>query len=219
MNGKDPWTLMEVLEEKLAEMVEAQRAAAKQIEQTGLEIQETDRIMQETARRMQASTEKTDRQFQETDRRLGELGKQIGGLGDKFGSFTEGLALPSMTRILTRDFGMQAIAPRMRVRNNGQSLEVDVLAWSENRDEVFAVEVKSHLREEALDQMRNILRKVPELLPSHRGKKIYGILAAVDIPEDIQEKVLREGIYLARIHDGQFEVQVPEDFQPRAFQA
>jgi hypothetical protein len=219
MTGKDPWTLMEVLEEKLAEMAEAQRAAARQIEETGLEIRETDRIMKETAWRMQASKEETDRQLRETDRRLGELGKQIGGLGDKFGSFTEGLALPSMTRILTRDFGMQAIAPRMRVRNNGHSLEVDVLAWSENRDEVFAVEVKSHLREDALDQMRNILRKVPELLPSHRGKKIYGILAAVDIPEDVREKVLREGIYLARIHDGQFEVQVPEGFQPRAFQA
>lgn len=217
--------LMEVLEEKLADMADAQRAAARQIEQTGLEIRETDRLLQETARRMEASTEETDRQFRETDRQLREtdrqlreLGKQIGGLGDKFGSFTEGLALPSMTRILTQEFGMQAIAPRMRVRNNGHSLEVDVLAWSENRDEVYAVEVKSHLREDALDQMRNIVRKIPELLPAHRGKKIYGMLAAVSIPEDVAEKVLQEGFYLARIHDEQFEVQVPKGFQPRAFQ-
>ncbi|MDB9310773.1 hypothetical protein PN471_19525, partial [Aphanizomenon sp. CS-733/32] len=35
-----------------------------------------------------------------TDRQLKELGKQIGGLGAKFGSFTEGLALPSMETIL-----------------------------------------------------------------------------------------------------------------------
>lgn len=219
MSGKDPWMLMEVLEEKLAEMAEAQRAAARQIELTGQEIRETDRIMQETARRMQASKEETDRQLRETDGQIRELGKQIGGLGDKFGSFTEGLALPSMTRILMQDFGMQAIAPRMRVRNNGHSLEVDVLAWSENRDDVYAVEVKSHLREEALHQMRDIVRKVPELLPTHRGKKIHGILAAVDIPEDVGKKALREGFYLARIHDGQFEIQVPEGFQARAFQA
>ncbi|NTV95645.1 MAG: DUF3782 domain-containing protein, partial [Thiobacillus sp.] len=34
----------------------------------------------------------------ETDRQLKELGKQIGGLGNKFGSFTEGLALPSLAK-------------------------------------------------------------------------------------------------------------------------
>lgn len=31
------------------------------------------------------------------------------------------------------------------------------------------------------------------------------------------ERVLRSGIYLARIHDEEFELQVPEGFQPRAF--
>ena len=40
--------------------------------------------------------QETDRQIKATDRQLKELGKQIGGLGAKFGSFTEGLALPSM---------------------------------------------------------------------------------------------------------------------------
>src|SRR5262245_3126052 len=68
---------------------------------------------QETDRRMRASREETDRQLRETDRFLKEVGKQIGGLGDKFGSFTEGLALPSMTRILREDFGMDVIAPRV----------------------------------------------------------------------------------------------------------
>ena len=50
-----------------------------------------------------AAQKETDLQLKEvsqaqkkTDRQLKELGKQIGGLGSKFGSFTEGLALPSM---------------------------------------------------------------------------------------------------------------------------
>ncbi|MFM7613552.1 MAG: hypothetical protein ACKO4R_04835, partial [Synechococcales cyanobacterium] len=44
-----------------------------------------------------------------------ELGKQIGGLGAKFGSFTEGLALPSMETILHQQFGMEIISPSVRV--------------------------------------------------------------------------------------------------------
>jgi len=45
----------------------------------------------------------------ETDRQLKELGKQIGGLGAKFGSFTEGLALPSMEKILRQRFGRKLL--------------------------------------------------------------------------------------------------------------
>jgi len=196
----------EELKELVASLAESQR-------ETDRQLRETDRQLQATDRQLQA----TDRQLQATDRQIKELGRQIGGLGDKFGSFTEGLALPSMTKILTQRFGMDFIAPRVRMRRNGHSMELDVLAYSNTRDDLFVVEVKSHLREEALDQMRKTLRELRDYLPDHRDKKVYGVLAAVDAPEKLQEKVLAEGIYLARIHDGQFEIQVPDGFQPRAF--
>jgi hypothetical protein len=66
-------------------------------------------------------------------------------------------------------------------------------------------------------QMRKTLRDFHEFFLGHKDKKLFGILAAVDAPEDLRKKVLDEGIYLARVHDGHFELQVPEDFQPRAF--
>lgn len=173
--------------------------------------------MRETDRLFRESREESDRRREEMERFLRELGRQIGGLGEKFGSFTEGLALPSMSKILSQRFGMDVISPSVRARNNGRSMEVDVLAYSKTRDEVYVVEVKSHLRQDALDQMRKILRDFHDFFPGHEGKKVYGILAAVDAPDGLREQVLREGIYLARIHDGQFELQVPDNFQPRAF--
>lgn len=173
--------------------------------------------MRETERLSRESRVENDRRRDEMERFLRELGRQIGGLGDKFGSFTEGLALPSMSKILSKRFGMEVISPSVRARNNGRSMEVDVLAYSKTRDEVYAVEVKSHLRQDAIEQMKKILREFHDFFPGHEGKKIYGILAAVDAPEGLREQVLREGIFLARIHDGQFELQVPDDFQPRAF--
>ena len=53
--------------------------------------------------------------YRKTDRQLKELGRQIGGLGAKFGSFTEGLALPSMETILRQRLGMEVISPSVRV--------------------------------------------------------------------------------------------------------
>ena len=94
---------------------------------------ETDRLIRElrdsgreTDRRMQ----ETDRRMQKTDRMIQELGKKIGGLGDKFGYFTEGMALPSMERLLTERFGMENLSPRHRVRRSGCEQEYDVLAWA-----------------------------------------------------------------------------------------
>jgi hypothetical protein len=190
-----------------AALVEAQRETERRHQETDQTLKET---QQETARQFLESK-------QEADRQMKELRQQLGGLSDKFGSFTEGLALPSMTKILTQRFGMDVIAPRIRARNNGHSLELDVFAYSNSGDSVYVVEVKSHLREEALDQMRRILREFRDFFPAHRDKKVYGIIAAVDAPDELRNRVLAEGFYLAKIHDGQFDLQVPEGFQPRAF--
>jgi len=87
----------------------------------------------------------------ETDRQLKELGKQIGGLGSKFGSFTEGLALPSMEKILRQRFGMEIISPSVRASKEGRHMEIDVLAYANgNLNTAYIVEVKSHAREESI---------------------------------------------------------------------
>ena len=93
-------------------------------------FRETDRKMQETDRRLKDLAEESKERQRETDRQLRELGQQIGGLGNKFGSFTEGLALPSMEKILRRRFGVDTIAPSVRVSRGGQHLELDVLAYA-----------------------------------------------------------------------------------------
>ncbi len=164
----------------------------------------------------------TDRQLKETNlelKELGkELGKQIGGLGQKFGSFTEGFALPSMDRILRERFGMETVSPRVRVRKNGEEMEVDVLAYSNgDRNVAYLVEVKSHPRKEAIDQLKRQLQRFPQFFPEHRDKARYGILAAVDLSEELRQQILAEGLYVARIEDDVFTLDVPEDFQPRVW--
>jgi len=175
---------------------------------------ETEEEFRKTAQQFR----ETDKQLKETDKKIKELGKQIGGLSNKFGSFTEGLALPSMTKILREQFDMNIIAPRVWARRNGKSLELDVLAYSNGKQKaVYVVEVKSHLREEGLEQLLNTLHVFPEFFQEHKDKKLYGILAAVHIPENMKIKVLESGIYVATIQDEQFKLQVPKHFKARNF--
>ena len=224
----DVWALLRELTAAQRETERMQRETERMFQETDRRFQETDRQFQETGRQFQETGrrfQETDLQFQElarerreTDRQIRELGKQIGGLGEKFGSFTEGLALPSMERLLRKRFGMEVISPSVRATKDGQHLEIDVLAYANGAvNAAYLVEVKSHLREEAITQLQNLLRRFRDFFPEHREKRLYGILAAVDLTPTLRERVLREGFYVARIHDQVFTLEVPAGFEPRAY--
>ena len=150
----------------------------------------------------------------EIDRILQENARMLKRLGEKFGGFTDCIAYPSMQSVLFERFGMSVISPQISSRKNGRTLEIDVMAYG--KDAVYVVEV-SHSHEDGIQQMLRILREFHDFFPGHDGKKVYGILAAVHITEDLEKRVLARGIYLARIHDETFEITVPDSFQPRAF--
>lgn len=212
----------------LRELAQSQKETDRKFQETALQIKEiellqketdllqkeTDRQIKETDRQMK----ETDLRQKETDRIVRELGKQIGGLGEKFGSFTEGLALPSMQKILRERFGMEVISPSVRVSKAGKHQEFDVLAHANGEvRKAFVVEVKSHARDASITQIQTMLERFRDWFPEHKDKTVYGILAAVDISPELREHALREGLYVARIHDNVFELDIPDDFQPRAY--
>jgi hypothetical protein len=153
-----------------------------------------------------------------TERVIRQVNKKLGELGNKFGSFTEGMALPSMEKILYHQFKMDVVAPRSKARQNGQTLEIDVLAYDNgSRNEAYVVEVKSHLTREGIEQMLKTIEQFPKFFGAHSHRMIYGVIAAVDIPDNLRAEVLKKGLYLARIHDGEFELLTPNNFKPAPF--
>ena len=212
-----------------------QQETAKQLKEVSLQQEKTDQQLKEVSQEIKEVSlqqEKTDQQLKEvsqeikqfslqqkkTDQQLKELGKQIGGLGAKFGSFTEGLALPSMQTILQQQLGMEIISPSVRASKEGQDLEIDVLAYANGAlNTAYIVEVKSHVREESITQIKSILQRFRDFFPEHKDKKLYGILAAVHLGKELQKKILEEGLYVARIHGEVFELDIPNDFRPKTY--
>ncbi|MCE2698559.1 MAG: DUF3782 domain-containing protein [Nostocales cyanobacterium LE14-WE4] len=198
--SEDVWQL-------LAELATAQK-------ETDLLLKEVSQQQKATAQQQKENAE----QQKATDRQLKELGKQIGGLGAKFGSFTEGLALPSMETILGQRFGMEVISPSVRVSKGGQHMEIDVLAYANGElNTAYIVEVKSHAREDSIIQLKSILQRFRNFFPEHKDKRLYGILASVDLSNELREKILQEGLYVARIHDQVFELDIPNNFQAQSY--
>lgn len=154
----------------------------------------------------------------ETARQIRQFNKQLGESGNKWGDFTEGMAWPSMNRILRDQFGMNSINPHT-VHLNGRTLEIDLFGYDStgDRDEVYVVEVKNRLDKEAIDQTLRIIKDLPDFEAFTRGRRIYGVIAAVDIPKDMYDAAINKGLYVARISDDTFKLTVPRGFKPKAF--
>ena len=219
----------EELKEIVASIAVEHRELVVAQKETDRQLKETDHQLKETDRQLKAQTKETDRQLKaqaveaEHDRREmkksnRELGKQIGGLANKFGSFTEGLALPSMQQILRSQFNMEVVSPSVRVKKGDEELEIDVLSYANSTlNEVYVVEVKSHLRDEGVDQLLDIVSRFRHFFPEHKDKKLYGIMAAVEMSNRLKERVLSKGFYAAKISDEVFSIDVPAQFHPKAY--
>ena len=198
-------------EEMQADLVASQKQASAEMEKLRASQRETDRQLKETDRQLKET-------IQETDRQIKELGRQIGGLGRKFGGLTEGMAYPSMKKLLRERFHMEFIVPRVEITRHGRSMELDVFGYSNGKENrAVVVEVKSRLDESGIEQMERIMARFDEFLPEHRDKQRFGIVAAVDCSQEMESQVRQRGFYLARIQDELFVLDSPASFRPRYF--
>jgi hypothetical protein len=98
-------------DQELKDLVASLAEDTKQLRQVQLE---SERTLTEERRKTEEERRKTEEERRKTEQMLRELGRQIGGLGNKFGSFTEGLAMPSVQRLLFERFGVEEIKSHLR---------------------------------------------------------------------------------------------------------
>ena len=171
--------------------------------------------MQELRDQTERQVQETERQVQETERQVKQTSKQLGELGNRLGGITEGLLLPSVRQLLEDELGMDTIINASGHRN-GNSFQFDAVGYTNGeKNAACVVEVKSHLREEGLQQLLRHLRSFGDFFPEHKDKKLYGMLAAIDVNEDVEKRVLRQGVYLVKVEGDLCRLSKPE--RPRVF--
>ncbi len=191
--------------------------------------EDSERRWEASERRWEKSERRWERQWQEsreeiiasrreTDRLITSLERRLGDIGNALGLYTESMFQPSLKRILRERFGMTVITAPQRFQINGADYEIDIVGHAgQESDEVYLAEIKSQLREDGIHQILEHLRRFPQAFPEHRGKKLFGILASVTIPDNVRVQALKQGLYLATVKDDVFELSTPDDFVPRPF--
>ncbi len=167
---------------------------------------------------IRAILKETAEQQRETHKEVSRIAKIAGDIGNKFGSFTEGMAFPSMERVLRKQFGMKTVTTNYKTEAGSDTLEIDVLGLANGDiNAAVIVEVKSHFRKRDIEQMFKIMDRFRRLHPEYADKKLYGIIAYVNGAGEQREDAQRAGLFVASIHDEVFELKTPATFVPRDF--
>ena len=146
--------------------------------------QDTDRKFQET-----------DRKFQETDRQIQKVVNSLGRLGNRLGDFVEETVKPALVRLFqARGIAVHEVHRGVSAERLGEAIEIDLLVV--NDSDVIAVECKSSLSNDDVDEHLARLGKLRRLLPRYAEARIMGAVAAMVLPDDVARYAYRKGLFV-----------------------
>ena len=167
------------------------------------------RLFQETNLLMKAlfvSQKETDRKFQETSieikalnekrsREIKAVNESIGRLGNRLGDFVEEMVRPAAVRLFReQEIDVHEVHRGVEASRGGEDIEIDLLVV--NTRDVVAVECKSSLSIDDVNQHLTTLAKFKRMLPSYAKKNVMGAVAAMTLPDNVARYAYRKGLFV-----------------------
>ncbi len=178
------------IKQMLAQLVEQSR-------ETDRRMQETDRRLQETDRMIRELREQSRETYQHMRKTIEDLKRQIGGLGNRLGQFVQDMVEPAVVRLFqAQGIPVHRVYPNAEARDDaGQVvMEIDLLVI--NGDHAVAVECKSRLTTDDVDEHLERLARFKQCFTEHSDKVLIGAVAAMGAPESVVRYAERQGLYV-----------------------
>jgi len=203
---------------------EADRRAAEAKAESDRRAAEADRRAAEADRRAAEAKIERDRLAAEAARSLAKLektvertSKAVDALTTRWGRFVEELVRPAVVRMF-RDRGILITHTMERVRSPlgfEFPMEIDILGV--NGDALVAVECKSRLSKDDVDEMCDRLRRFRQAFSEYRNYTVYGAVAGIEINQGIDLYAYRKGLFVIRTNGESVEIANDDKFQPLAW--
>ncbi len=147
-------------------------------------------------------------------KKIEQLSDTVNALTGKWGKFVEGLVVPGAVRIFKeRGIDVERTSIRNKVRRNGEEMEIDVLL--ENEEYIVAIEVKSTLKVEDVNEHIEKLRRFREFFPRFKEQKLIGAVAGIVIEEEADKYAYRRGLFVIGQTGETVNILNDEKFKPK----
>jgi hypothetical protein len=179
-------------------------------------FKETDRMFREMSQETSQKFQDTDKKFQDTDRKIKQVSESIGRLGNKLGDFVEEMVRPAAVRLFQeRGIDVHEVHQNINSRRGGEGIEVDLLVV--NDTDVIAVECKSSLSIDDINEHLVRLEKLKRLLPAYAGKQVMGAVTAMVLPDNVAQYAYRQGLYVIAQTGDHLAVRNDRAFRPKVW--
>ena len=162
-------------------------------------------------------TAEAARSLAKLEKTVERTSKAVDGLTTRWGRFVEELVRPAVLRMF-RDRGILITRTMERVRSplsSGTPMEIDILGV--NGMKVVAVECKSRLSKDDVDEMGDRLTKFKQAFPEYAQYALYGAVAGIEINEGVDIYAYRKGLFVIRTNGESVEIANDDKFQPLAW--
>ena len=164
---------------------------------------------------LDAIFKKNAAEFANTEKVLKELGifaegtnKKVEGISRTTGEIAQEFFYSSLDKDKTLGgIKFDYIDANLHNSKKGQSHEVDI--FLENSNSVGIVEVKSKVRKDDIEQLKNIVAKFYQFHPNFKSYKIIPALAGKAFPKALQNQALKEGFIVLTQQGDHIEQRLP----------
>ena len=159
------------------------------------------------------SQKDTERRAKENEQKIKEMTASIGRLGNRLGDFIEDAIRPAAVRLF-QERGIEVHEVYQNVSSQRGDEGIEIYLMVVNDLELVAVECKSNLKQQDVDEHLARLAKIKRLLPKHANSRVMGAVAAMVIPDNVARYAYSKGLFVIGQSGEHLEIRNEDGFQP-----
>ncbi|MBW8050226.1 MAG: YraN family protein [Cytophagales bacterium] len=134
----------------------------------------------------------------------------------QWGKLIESLVAGDLVNLLKqRGIDVKHTALRLKRRYNGRQMEIDIIAI--NRTEIVAVEVKTTLLPDDVNDFIENLNDFKEAFSEYKNMKLYGAVAYLRVESKAEVYADRKGLFVIRATGKSASITNNKNFKPEIF--
>ena len=153
--------------------------------------------------------------LKETDRLVKAVSKQLGEHGNRLGEFVQEMVRPAVVRLFQqRQLPVHQVLPNIAAFDDNGQLRVEIDLLVINSDTAVAVECKSRLSIDDVDEHLQRLALLKDCFPQYGKFAILGAVAAMVMPKDVSRYAYRKGLFVLAQSGDAVKILNDDAFQP-----
>ena len=184
------------------------------------DIYELFRISQQEADRRAAEADRraaeADRRMEKLERTVENTNRAVNALTTRWGRFVEELVRPAVVRLF-RAKGINVTRTFLRMCSESKNLPMEIDVFGVNGMSAIAVECKSRLSTDDVDQMCERLSNLKNAFPEYNNYRIFGAVAGIEVDDNVGRYAYQKGLYVIKPSGDTVEIVNDDKFQAIAW--